>query len=151
MSKDHLGISSVPIQQWGELYTLEEALNVGTIFKDLNLPFFATEQVMSTASPIANASQSDTIPQEAVNREQLLTKINEVSFFLDDLTLYLDTHENDTQALQLYQEKAKECDELKKQFAQQFYPLTKMCIPSCENSQKFCWLCGPTPWEGACV
>lgn len=35
-----LGIASVPKQQWGELYNLQEALKNGTIFKELDMPFF---------------------------------------------------------------------------------------------------------------
>ena len=58
MSEHHLGISSVPMQQWGELYGQEEALNIGTIFKDLNLPFFAAESVMNTTTPIASGMTS---------------------------------------------------------------------------------------------
>ena len=34
-----LGFSYVPIQCFDNLYSIEEALNNGTIFKDLNIPF----------------------------------------------------------------------------------------------------------------
>ncbi|WP_099468571.1 spore coat protein CotJB [Konateibacter massiliensis] len=152
MSENHLAIVNMPIQQWGELYTQEEALNVGTIFHDLNMPFFAAESVMSTTSPIASGIESTGISKEQAEREQLMTKINQVSFFLDDLTLYLDTHEKDAQALQLYHEKSLECAELRKQFAQKFYPLTKLCVPFCGSGEaSFCLQDGPMPWEGACV
>ncbi|MFT4146896.1 MAG: spore coat associated protein CotJA, partial [Mobilitalea sp.] len=40
MSDNHLAIANIPIQKWGELYSDEEALNIGTIFHDLNKPFF---------------------------------------------------------------------------------------------------------------
>ncbi|MGL6198011.1 MAG: spore coat associated protein CotJA [Lachnospiraceae bacterium] len=36
-----LGIASVPCQKWGELYDLKTAIKAGTIFKDLDKPFFA--------------------------------------------------------------------------------------------------------------
>ena len=36
----HLAIASVPVQSWGELYDQDAALKTGTIFKDLDLPFF---------------------------------------------------------------------------------------------------------------
>ena len=81
-----------------------------------------------------------------------MTKINQVSFFLDDLTLYLDTHEKDVEALKLYHEKSLECAELRKQFAKEFYPLTRLCVPSCGSGEtSFCLQKGPMPWEGACV
>lgn len=44
MQNMHLAITSVPVQNWGELYDQDEALKTGTVFKDLDLPFFAAEQ-----------------------------------------------------------------------------------------------------------
>lgn len=35
-----LGIATVPIQQFGALYEAEKALKRGTVFPDLDLPFF---------------------------------------------------------------------------------------------------------------
>lgn len=35
-----LAISSIAIQQWGEVYELDKALQVGTIFPDLHKPFY---------------------------------------------------------------------------------------------------------------
>jgi hypothetical protein len=153
MSGDYLAISNIPIQKWGKLYSEEEALNIGTIFHDLNKPFFAAEAVLGSKNPIASGMEDEEKTGEQSNREQLMTKINQAGFFLDDLTLYLDTHEKDVQAIRLYHEKVKEYAELKKQFAQQFYPLTRPCILSCmdENESSFCWQEGPMPWEGACV
>ena len=37
--KGNLAIASVPIQEWGELYSADEAIKTGTIFRDLDLPF----------------------------------------------------------------------------------------------------------------
>jgi len=90
---------------------------------------------------------------EQAEREALMTKINQTGFFLDDLTLYLDTHENDTQALSLYHEKVTEYAQYRQQFAQNFYPLTRLCVPYCNNDTEitFCMQKGPMPWEGACV
>jgi hypothetical protein len=153
MSEQYLAIVNVPIQEWGPLYSDQEALNVGTIFQDLNMPFFAAESVLDTNNPIASGMGNQGKTKEQCDREQLMTRINEVSFFLDDLTLYLDTHEMDAQAIQLYREKSKESAQLRKQFAQEFYPLTRLCIPYTMNEEEnsFCWQEGPMPWEGACI
>ena len=62
------------------------------------------------------------------DRNVLLKEINEVSFFLDDLRLYLDTHPLDINALNLYQEKHEKRLELLKQYSQDFEPLTCHCI-----------------------
>ncbi len=151
MPENHLAIASIPIQQWGELYSEAEALNIGTIFKDLNKPFFAAEAVLGSKSSLVSGNEKKT--QAQIEREQLMTRIYELNFFLDDLTLYLDTHEKDAQAIQLYHEKSQEYAGLRKQFAQNYYPLSRLCIPDCEqeNEASFCWQEGPMPWEGACV
>ncbi len=153
MSGDYLAIANIPIQEWGELYSEEEALNIGTVFPDLNKPFFAAEAEMGSKSPIASGADNTVKTKEQSDREQLIIKINQAAFYLDDLTLYLDTHEMDVQAIQMYHEKAKECAELRKQFAQQFYPLTRLCIPfrTHDGEVSFCWQDGPMPWEGAGV
>ncbi|WP_346906443.1 spore coat protein CotJB [Faecalicatena orotica] len=145
MQEEHLAIASIPIQQWGALYDEKEAMAAGTIFRDLNKPFFAAEIEKKDIKEAAPKSE------EQRERETLLTKIAETSFLLDDLTLYLDTHMSDTQALDMYSQKTKERDELKKRFAAKFYPLTRDCIIYCESGGKFCWQDGPMPWEGACV
>lgn len=153
MSENNLAIAYIPIQKWGELYNEEEALNIGTIFHDLNKPFFAAEAVTGSKSPIALETGSQAKSKTQSEREELMTKIIQIGFFLDDLTLYLDTHDNDIQAIQLYNGKAKEYAELRKEFAQKYYPLSKLCIPYCinDNETTFCWQEGPMPWEGACV
>lgn len=153
MSVNNLAIANIPIQEWGKLYSEEEALNIGTIFHDLNMPFFAADSVLESKSPIASSMEALEKTTEQQDRENLMTKITQCSFFLDDLTLYLDTHEKDTEAIKLYSKKANECAELRKQFAQEYYPLTRLCIPYSmnENEVSFCWQDGPMPWEGACI
>ncbi len=145
MQETHLAIASIPIQQWGALYDEKEALCTGTIFQDLNKPFFAAEVEKTSLNAPAPKSE------EQRKREELLGKIMEVSFVLDDLTLYLDTHCEDSQAMDMYLKKTKERTELKQQFAAAFYPLTRDCIGYCEKGGTFCWQEGPMPWEGACV
>lgn len=146
MQKEHLAIASIPVQNWGPLYEEEQALQNGTIFKELNLPFFAVEDMEGSTSQSAEPKSV-----EQKEREDLLTKILLVGFYLDDLALYLDTHEQDQEAMKLYREKGKERDQLKKEFAEKFYPLTRDCLIYCTENSKFCWQEGPAPWEGACV
>lgn len=47
-----LAIASVSIQNWGELYDQNEALKTGTIFKELDMPFFAADQISTTLSGV---------------------------------------------------------------------------------------------------
>lgn len=151
MQEYHLAIASVPIQQWGPLFQDQEALKTGTIFKELEKPFFAADT--------DGAKKEDEAPksEEQKERETMLKKIDEVSFVLDDLTLYLDTHEKDSEGLRLFCEKSVLRDQLKKEFAEKFYPLTRDCLAGCRNKASmtgvdaFEWLSGPAPWEGACI
>lgn len=144
MSEQNLAIAYVPIQQWGEIYDDIEALQVGTIFKDLNMPFFA--------APTTENMKKEKKTEQPENREELMKKISQTGFVLDDLTLYLDTHEQDTQAKELFRCKLKEQELLKEQFAEKFYPLTRCHISDCSShDDRFCWQKGPMPWEGGCV
>lgn len=147
MQNQNLGIASVPYQTWGDLFTPEEALKIGTIFKELDMPFFAAD---TTTNNIPTNTNPNLSPEG--DREFLLTKINETGFLLDDLTLYLDTHAEDPNALSLFREFSNKRNELKKEFAKSFYPLTRDCILECNgNPNGFCWQDGPVPWEGACI
>ncbi|MBQ1931432.1 MAG: spore coat protein CotJB [Lachnospiraceae bacterium] len=142
MKETHLAIASVPCQQWGPLYDDGKALRQGTIFQELDLPFYVTEGI-----PEGQCAQKE-------NSSQLLCQIQQISFVLDDLTLYLDMHGEDGQALAMYQEKLAVRDQLKKEFAQKFYPLTRDCVAYCQGQagvhgdHAFCWQDGPMPWEG---
>lgn len=142
MKETHLAIASVPCQQWGPVYNDEKALRQGTVFQELDLPFYVTEGI-----PAGQCVQKG-------NSTQLLCQIQQVSFVLDDLTLYLDMHSEDGQALTMYQEKLAVRDQLKKEFAQKFYPLTRDCVAYCQGQagvhgdHAFCWQDGPMPWEG---
>lgn len=110
-NKEHLAISSVPVQTWGALYDKDEVLAAGTIFKELDLPFFAADHIP--------AKKGMTDP---------LTEIQKVSFILDDLRLYLDTHPDDPDALTLLKRLVKERKSLTVDFAKEHYPLTPDCM-----------------------
>ena len=92
-------------------------------------------------------------------RTQMLKKINEISFAVNDLTLYLDTHPTDSAALNAFSKFSKERTNLLNQYAEQFEPLTSDCIcPDTNNrsssntaypgQRHFTWIDGPLPWEG---
>ena len=138
MENQSLAMASVPVQKWGPLYEEREALQAGTIFRELDLPFYAAEEIRLPGRE-----------QEICERDGLLRRICETGFLLDDLTLYLDTHEEDPEAAALYREKAKEKKALTEQFAEQFYPLNRNFAACCgRESGSFCWQMGPAPWEG---
>lgn len=149
--KEHLAITTVPMQNWGDLYDKDEALKAGTIFKDLDLPFFAAKDI-----PSSEASGSDLMKSpEQKEWEKMMCEIQKISFVLDDLRLYLDTHPDDSQGLAELKKAAAYRKQLTAEFAEQYYPLTPDCLAEIYERQPesdcFCWQKGPKPWEGACV
>ncbi len=149
MDKEHLAIASVPCQKWGTTYDPETALIKGTVFPDLNKPFFKADS-MDEKPEWAKCEPGKGGEQE--EREALLKQIYEVSFIVNDLTLYLDTHEEDSEALAMFTESNEQRAQLMGEFAKKFYPLAQACMAkNCGGEMKFGWTDGPMPWEGACV
>lgn len=148
--QENLAIAFVPVQDWGALYEAEKALCVGTVFQDLNKPFFAAADEGTDNYHCDSAESS-----QQQERERMMARIQATSFVLDDVRLYLDTHPDDRQGLTLLNETLAERKKLLLAYTERFYPLTvdsmadfyeKDPAPEC-----YCWQKGPMPWEGACV
>ena len=76
------------------------------------------------------------------NRDDLLKKIMEYKFYVNDLTLYLDTHPNDRRALTLHNEYVVKLEEVTKEFEKIYGPLTiETVMESWEWAQNL-W-----PWQ----
>lgn len=74
-----------------------------------------------------------------------LEEIQAADFVLMELTLYLDTHPNDGQALQQYNQFSQYSKQLKKKFEVLFGPLQ---MGNLNNSQKaWSWTEAPWPWQ----
>ena len=85
-----------------------------------------------------------------LNRKELLNHINQVSFAVDDVKLYLDTHPCDQQALVYFQEYSRMRNKALKEYAAQYGPLT---IDTAAESwtDRWNWINEPWPWqEGGC-
>ena len=150
IQNEHLAITTVPIQCWGELYDQDDALKAGTIFKDLDLPFFATEKIPESLTSGRDSLRSS----EEQKCGEKLTEIQKISFVMDDLRLYLDTHPDDLDALNMFKTVLRQRKQMMSEFAAEFYPLTTDCMAeSCQKdiaSTCYCWAEGPAPWEGVC-
>lgn len=59
-----------------------------------------------------------------VSCEELMRAIMEADFFAQDLKLYLDTHPDDTRAVEMFREAVKQSAACKAAFEDSFYPLT---------------------------
>ena len=83
-----LSVPYVPFQQKGSpKYEVAEALDNGTLFPGLNLPFFRK----------ADATQVPATP---------LAELQALEFVLTELGLYLDTHQDDAEAMELFRQYA---------------------------------------------
>lgn len=80
------------------------------------------------------------------NRAQLLNEINEISFAVNDVTLFLDTHPEDREALAYFHDTKQKRKALMQEFEKEFEPLTIDCISP--DGDHWSWTDGPTPWEG---
>lgn len=124
---NEIAIASIPLQKWETPLPAAQALCAGTIFKGLQLPFFIEEQM----------PKKECAPQDS--KEQLLNEIQQTSFLLTELTLYLDTHPEEEEAKKLRTEALAIRKELLQKFAEEYYPLT----PDCSG----CQTAGDIPWE----
>ena len=89
------------------VYNQCEALSVGTIFPELNMPFFAADSVGAGGQHSALKGCAD-IParagenSEGQQQKAMMRQIQEVSFVADDVRLYMDTHPEDQKGWSSY-------------------------------------------------
>ena len=76
-------------------------------------------------------------------QEELLLKIYENEFALNDLGLYLDLHPNDGNIYKLFKEYVSNYEKYKKEYEDKYQPLDKCFI----NSSKYAWTSNPWPWD----
>jgi spore coat protein JB len=88
-----------------------------------------------------------------------MDKLYEVSFAVNDLTLFLDTHPTDAKALELFTQYREERKSLLQEMAQNYDPMTCDCVNPAFSGESngdtkytdqkhFSWVDGPLPWEG---
>ena len=117
----------VPFQQpGGQLYEPRKALVRGTLYSGLDLPF---------KGMINTHEQKDTPT----------TRVQTLAFAIQELALYLDTHKNDTEALELYRAFQKMYSQEKAEYEKKCGPLTHFSV----QEGKYQWLNDPWPWEYA--
>lgn len=85
------------------------------------------------------------------SRRQLLNELNEVSFAVDDLLLFLDTHPGDEEALSCYREASGKRNALLAEYADCYGPLTADTA-DIDGAGTWQWSSQPFPWEreGGC-
>ena len=142
-----LAMASIPKQEWCDPYDLLTALSEGTLFPCLNLTFHkapAKKCTCPTSSATTDAAQK--------NREEMMSELAAISFALNDLTLYLDTHPDCPKGTALFYQLLEKRLTLLSEFAGKFYPLTQTSMITGNYDQtQYGWPEGPMPWEGACL
>ena len=81
------------------------------------------------------------------NKEQLLRDIGIVDFVLTELTLYLDTHPFDRNAMEYFNHYNRIKHQMEKEFSMKYFPLT---VNMAESNKEWRWGMAPLPWEGEC-
>lgn len=76
---------------------------------------------------------------------ELLEQLQTVDFALVDLTLYLDTHPNDYQAIQQFNQLAQQRKQLKKQYETTYGPLQQ--YGNSYSNYPWNWDDTPWPWQ----
>lgn len=91
-------------------------------------------------------SNSNNSPNHKPCKKELMDKINQYSFAVNEATLFLDTHPYDAEAL-FYFEKYRELRvEAMKDYAKYYAPLA-IDYAVCDKTP-FSWATEPFPWEG---
>ncbi|MDO4301834.1 MAG: spore coat protein CotJB [Clostridia bacterium] len=80
-----------------------------------------------------------------MTEKEMLKNLTALDFMAVDLQLYLDTHPNDTEALEKYNSIIKEADMLRSQYEKNYGPL--FSFRSYNHGNTFKWINEPWPWK----
>lgn len=84
--------------------------------------------------------------QNTPSRRQMLAWVDMVSFAVQDVNLYLDTHPDDMEALAYFREYSRMRNQALWDYASMYGPLTVDLAGGCRNQWN--WVNDPWPWEG---
>lgn len=107
-------------------YEARKALVRGTLFPGLDLPFMG----------MVNKNERPVTP---------LSELQTMAFAIQELALYLDTHREDKEALEVYRTFQKMYAQGREVYEKEFGPLNHMS----EAEGEYRWLDDPWPWEYA--
>lgn len=118
----------VPFQENNPVtYPAKNGVVRGTLFPGLDLPFMG----------MVNDNPLDDTP---------LHELQALGFAITELGLYLDTHQDDQEAFELFQSYAKLQKEGREVYEKRFGPLTQAAAAECAT---YGWMNDPWPWEYA--
>ena len=79
----------------------------------------------------------------SMNKTELMKYINELEFALVDLNLYLDTHPDNAEALEMFTKLAATLKSAKYDYAKRFAPI---CVMDVKNQIPFEWVSAEHKW-----
>lgn len=79
-----------------------------------------------------------------MTREQALKNLQMLSFALDDVTLFLDTHPTDRMAIEYYNKYKVLRERAYKEFTENFGPISNYDV---NVKNRWTWVDAPWPWE----
>lgn len=121
-----LAMAYVPMQMSAmPAYDPDEALQRGTLFPGLDLPFM---------NMVNSGAMQDTP----------LCELMSVCFVADELELYLDTHPSDTEAFAMYQDILKLKDEANRRYVKLYGPVSQTDML---GMSRYSWVDNPWPWD----
>ena len=106
-------------------YEARKGLIRGTLYPGLDLPFLG----------MVNQKEKPVTP---------LSELQTLGFAIQELALYLDTHRDDREALQVYQEYQKLYNHCRREYLKKQGPLNHTQET---DSDHYTWLHDPWPWE----
>jgi len=117
----------VPMQEQNPVrFSRMEALQTGTLFPGLDLPF---KKAIQARTKMPNTA---------------LVELMALDFALQELGLYLTTHSKDQEVLQLYWSYVKLANEGREKYQKMYGPLMQTDLTPEDG---FIWLKDPWPWE----
>ena len=116
----------VPYQSCGDAtYPAKRGVVRGTLFPGLDLPFLG----------MVNEGELPNLP---------LHELQALNFAITELGLYLDTHTDDTEALELFRRYVALYEDGAAQYQEKYGPLRLQCAG---KNGRYNWLQSPWPWE----
>lgn len=108
-------------------YDIRKGLVRGTLYPGLDLPFMGmTNRKMLPVTP--------------------LSELQVLDFAIQELALYLDTHREDREALEVYRQYQQRYIALEKEYVKKHGPLNHKSV---SDDGEYGWLSDPWPWEYA--
>ena len=84
---------------------------------------------------------------QKMNKKELFDVINQASFMLDDITLYLNTHPDCRDGMKAYEHYKEIRKEAIEDYTRMYGPISRYDV---NEDNYWDWVNKPWPWEGEC-